>query len=71
MAKNTKQRKEKFIRNRVSSRTGITTFQVAFVYKDFEEKSVEYTKSFCESDYCNKTEALNQACCSVMLCDIN
>ena len=62
MAKIKKYRKEKYIKQRVSSRTGTIAFQVSFTYKDAYDKTIEYAKSFSELDYSSASEALEQAC---------
>ena len=62
MAKIKKYRKEKYIKQRVSPRTGTIAFQVSFTYKDIYDQTVEYNKSFTELDYSSASAALEQAC---------
>ena len=62
MAKIKKYRKEKYIKQRVSPRTGTIAFQVSFTYKDIYDQTVDYNKSFTELDYSSASAALEQAC---------
>ena len=55
-------RKEKYIKNRLSERTGLFTFQVFIDYTDDDFQKQRYTKSFAEKDYNTTKEAMEAAC---------
>lgn len=51
MAKTKKFRKEKYIKDRKSKKTGLITYQVSFAYLDDEGNETTYNKSFSEKEY--------------------
>ena len=55
-------KKEKHVKNRLSDRTGLFTFQVFIDYVDDNFQKQRYTKSFPEKDYNTTKEAMEAAC---------